>query len=344
MSDFLLYGATGFTGRLIAARAVERGLRPILAGRSAWPLAGLARSLGLAHRVFGLEGPADLADVPLVLNCAGPFSQTAKPVVEACLRARKHYVDITGEIDVLEGIFARDGDAKTAGVMLLPGAGFDVVPTDCLARHLKERLPEATRLVLAIRARTKMSHGTAATLIERMGAPGMVRRGGALVPVPIGSLRRTEPFPAIAIPWGDLATAWRSTGIPDIEVYFAAGAAERFGLALSRIGLLAPLVRAFIRATATGPGEALRRTGRALVWGEVTGPGGRRFEARLDTPEPYEFTVESTLAVVGRILAGEAPPGAQTPATAYGGDFVLGIGGVTRTEGPDRPADGPTGP
>ncbi|MBI2920124.1 MAG: saccharopine dehydrogenase NADP-binding domain-containing protein [Planctomycetes bacterium] len=337
MAEFLLYGATGFTGRLIAARAVELGLRPVLGGRSAWPLSGLARSLGLAHRVFGLEDPAavdaGIGDAPLVLNCAGPFSKTARPVMEGCLRGKRHYVDITGEVDVLEGMFARDGEVKAAGVMVLPGAGFDVVPTDCLALHLKQKLPEATKLVLAVRAPTRMSPGTAATLLERMGAPGMVRRSGVLEKVEIGALRRDKPFPAMAIPWGDLATAWRSTGIPDIEVYFAAGAGERFGLAVSRIGVLAPLVRAFVRATSTGPDEGLRRRGRALVWGEVSAPDGRRCEARLETPEPYAFTVESTLAVVRRALGGEAPPGVQTPATAYGSEFVMGIEGVTRAEG-----------
>lgn len=332
MGDFLLYGATGFTGRLIAKRAVALGMRPVLAGRSGWPLAGIARSLGLEHRVFALGDPAaideGLAGVPLLLNAAGPFSQTAGPMVEACLRGKKHYLDITGEIGVLEEIFARDAEAEAAGIVLLPGVGFDVVPTDCLALFLKEQLPDATRLVLAVRARTVMSHGTAATLLEKMGADGFVRRGGVLTPVPVGSLRRSVPFPAIAIPWGDLATAFRSTGIPDIEVYFAAGAAERFGLALSRIPLLRPLLRAAIRASATGPSEELRRTGRAFIWGEVTNAAGKRFESTLETPEPYALTVESALAAVKRVLAGPPPAGAHTPATAFGSGFVREIPGV----------------
>ena len=336
MGTFLLYGATGFTGRLAAARAVELGMRPVLAGRSAWPLSGIARSLGLEHRVFGLNDPtaidAALAGVTLVLNAAGPFSQTAKPLVEACLRARKHYADITGEVDVMEAIYAKHDEAVTASVMLLPGAGFDVVPSDCLARFLKERLPDAGSLVLAFRADTRLSHGTAETMIERMNRPGMVRRRGDLVPVPLGSLLRTTPFPALAIPWGDLASAFRSTGIPDIECYTAAGAAESFGLKLSRIRPLAPLLRSVIRAMATGPDEALRKTGRSLVWGEVASPDGKRFAARLDAPEPYALTVEAMLAVAKKVLANDLRPGAQTPATAYGSGFVMELGAVTRTE------------
>ncbi len=336
MGTFLLYGATGFTGRLAAERAAELGMRPVLAGRSAWPLSGIARSLGLEHRVFGLGDPvaidAALAGVSLVLNAAGPFSQTAKPLVEACLRAKKHYADITGEVDVMEAIYAKHDEGVTAGVMLLPGAGFDVVPSDCLARFLKERLPSAASLVLAFRANTRLSHGTAATMIERMNRPGMVRRRGELVSVPIGSLRRETPFPALAIPWGDLASAFRSTGIPDIECYTAAGAAERLGLAISRVRPLAPLLRSAIRAMATGPDESLRKSGRSLVWGEVKAPDGKRFSARLDTPEPYALTVEAMLAVAKKVLANDVRPGAQTPATAYGSGFAMELGGVTRTE------------
>lgn len=336
MGTFLLYGATGFTGRLAAERAAALGMRPVLGGRSAWPLSGIARSLGLEHRVFGLNDPAAIdaaiADVTFVLNAAGPFSQTALPMVEACLRAKKHYSDITGEVDVMEAIYAKHAEAVAAGVMLLPGAGFDVVPSDCLALFLKERLPTATSLVLAFRADTRLSHGTAATMIERMNRPGMVRRRGELVPVPMGSLTRSTPFPALSIPWGDLASAFRSTGIPDIECYTAAGAPERFGLKLARIRLLAPLLRAAIRAMATGPDEALRTNGRSLVWGEVTDAGGKRFAAQLDAPEPYALTVEAMLAVAKKVLANDVRPGAQTPATAYGSGFVMELGGMTRTE------------
>lgn len=336
MGTFLLYGATGFTGRLAAERAAALGMRPVLAGRTAWPLAGIARSLGLEHRVFAVGDPAPLDGVSLVLNAAGPFSQTAKPLVEACLRAKVHYADITGEVDVMEATYARHDEAVAAGVMLLPGCGFDVVPSDCLALFLKERLPSAARLALAFRTDTRMSHGTAATLLERMHRPGLVRRKGELVEVPLGSLSRSEPFPALSIPWGDLASAFRSTGIPDIECYAAAGGAERVGLALSRIRILAPLVRAAVRAMATGPDEEMRRTGRALVWGEVADAEGRTFAARLETPEPYALTVEAMLAVAGKALTNDVRPGAQTPATAYGSGFVMELPGITRTELPGR--------
>src|SRR6516164_10180234 len=153
MSSLLLYGANGYTGRLIAREAVVRGLHPVLAGRNAAAVSELARQLGLEHRVFALDDAAatraGLAGMTAVLHCAGPFARTAGPMADACLEAGVHYLDITGEISVFEMLAARDTEAMAAGIMLLPGAGFDVVPSDCLAAHLHRRLPTAKRLTLA---------------------------------------------------------------------------------------------------------------------------------------------------------------------------------------------------
>src|SRR5690606_35660895 len=170
MSDFLLYGANGYTGRLILERALAEGLRPLLAGRNAEEIGALAVRHGLESSVFPLDDAraleAALRETRVVLLAAGPFSRTSGPVVEACLRAGAHYLDITGEIGVFEAIAARDAEARAAGVALLPGVGFDVVPTDCLAAHLKRRLPPATRLALAFQGAGGVSRGTALTAVE----------------------------------------------------------------------------------------------------------------------------------------------------------------------------------
>lgn len=151
----LIYGANGYTGTLVAQRAVERGLRPVLAGRNADAVGAVARRLDLPHIAINLDDVAGLEAAlhgrVAVIHCAGPFSKTSRPMANACLRTGVHYIDITGEIAVFEELHARDGEARAAGVMLLPGAGFDVVPSDCLAVHLKRRLPEATHLALAFR-------------------------------------------------------------------------------------------------------------------------------------------------------------------------------------------------
>ena len=345
---WLLYGANGYTGELVARLALALGHRPILAGRSADAVCSLAEELGLERRLLGLDDPSRLdealAGMNLVLHCAGPFSRTSRPMADACLRTRTHYLDITGEVGVFEALAVRDAEARASGVMLLPGCGFEVVPSDCLALHLKNRLPGARRLALAYAGFGRLSRGTATTAIEGLGRGGLVRRGGLLAPVPSAwKTRRIDfgegPRTAVTLPLGDLTTAWHSTHVPDIELYFAAPpglralawAERHFG------GILgSSAVRRFLTARVCagppGPTEEERRRGRAFVWGEVEDGAGGRAVARLATPEGYTFTARAALAVVERVLAGQAPAGFQTPATAFGPDFVLGIPGVTRTD------------
>jgi short subunit dehydrogenase-like uncharacterized protein len=347
---WLLYGANGYTGGLVARLAAALGHRPILAGRNADAVCALSEELGFERRLFSLDAPARideaLAGMSLVLHCAGPFSRTSPPMADACLRTRTHYLDVTGEIEVFEALAARDAEARAARVMLLPGCGFDVVPTDCLAAHLARRRPGARRLALGFQAGGRLSRGTAATAIEGLGRGGLVRRGGVLTPVVAAWKTRTIDFgdgprKAVTIPWGDVSTAWHSTGIPDVEVYMAASLALR---AFAHAGrFLEPVlgstaVRRFltarVRAGVPGPSPEERRRGRAFVWGEAEDAEGRRAVSRLATPEGYTLTAHAALAVVERVLAGQAPAGFQTPAKAYGPDFVLGIEGVTRTDEP----------
>jgi short subunit dehydrogenase-like uncharacterized protein len=348
MSDFLIYGANGYTGALIAREAVARGKRPILAGRNAAAVAALADGLKLEHRCFALDQPAAVAEglrgARVVLHCAGPFARTARPMADACLANSCHYLDVTGEISVFEALAARDEQAKAAGVMLLPGAGFDVVPTDCLAAHLKRRLPSATRLALGFQMLSRVSRGTATTAAENAHRGGMVRRGGVLTRVPAAWRTRVidfgnGPVTAMTIPWGDVATAYHSTRIPDIEVYLAAPlslrlaarASRYFGWALGS-SLGQRFLKARIRAQPPGPTDEERTRGQSWIWGEAEDATGRRVAARLRGPEGYTFTVLAALAIAERVLRGEAPPGFQTPSTAYGPDFVLELSGVVRED------------
>jgi short subunit dehydrogenase-like uncharacterized protein len=346
--NFLLYGATGYTGQLIARLAVERGLRPILAGRDRDKTARLAAELGLAHRICALDDApaldAALGEVAVVLHCAGPFARTAKPMADAALRTRTHYLDITGEIAVFEALAARNAEAQATGVMLLPGVGFDVVPSDCLALYLKERLPSATKLTLAIMGTGRVSHGTATTMVENLHRGGLVRRKGRLTPVPAAWRTREidfgrGPVSATTIPWGDVATAYYSTGIPNIEVYAALPKMMRWLMKASRpvAGLLGtPAVQRFLKsridAQPAGPSDEERARGRSFTWGEVTDESGARRIARQRGPEGYTLTALTALAVVARVLAGEVGAGFQTPARAYGADLILTIDGVTRED------------
>jgi short subunit dehydrogenase-like uncharacterized protein len=347
-SPLLLYGATGYTGALIARIAAERGLRPILAGRQRATVAAVAAPLGLEYRVLALEDAAALdaalADTCAVLHCAGPFAHTSRPMANACLRTGTHYLDITGEIAVFEALAARDAEARAAGIMLLPGVGFDVVPSDCLAAHLKRRLPEATYLALAFQALGRVSRGTANTAVENLGRGGMVRHGGKLVTVP--AAYKTRPIDlgrgtvmASAIPWGDVSTAFYSTGIPNIEVYTVLSATARRLLAAS--GYLRPLLGSYaaqrllkqlVRGQPPGPSDAERERGLSLLWGEVTDGQGGRCVSRLRAPEGYTLTALTALAIAEKTLAGYAPAGFQTPSRAFGADLILDIPGVTRED------------
>lgn len=344
MTNFLIYGANGYTGELITQEAQARGLRPILAGRNAPALSALARELNLEHRVFALDRPeevnAGLEGMTAVLHCAGPFTHTFRPMAEACLRQGVHYLDITGEAGVFETLAGWDEQARNAGVMLMPGVGFDVVPSDCLAAHLKRRLPSATRLVLGFQNFGRPSRGTATTAIEKFGVGGLARRGGRLIEVPTAwKTRRIDfgagPTLAMTIPWGDVVTAYHSTSIPNIEVYMAAPLGVRVAARLSRFfgwllrsGPVQRFLRKKIREGPPGPTQEQRARGKALLWGEAVDASGQRVVSRLNGPEGYTFTVWTALAVVRRVLAGDAPVGFQTPAKAYGPDFVLGLEGA----------------
>lgn len=346
--NFLLYGANGYTGSLIANMASERGLRPIIAGRDAVTIERLARELNLEYRVFALDDSAAmdsaLSEVTAVLHCAGPFSRTSKPMAEACLRTNTHYLDITGEAAIIESLAARDAKAKAAQVMLLPCVGFDVVPSDCLAAHLKRRLPSATKLTLAIQGMGRLSRGTATTMVENINRGGLIRRDGKLTSVPAAWKTREidfgrGPVKATTIPWGDVASAYYSTGIPNIEVYAAIPASVRRLMKLSRpfgwllsSGAVQRFLKKRIDSQPPGPNESERERGKSFVWGEVVDDSGNRAVSRLRGPEGYKMTALTSLAIVSRVLAGEFSVGFQTPSKAYGPDLILEIEGVVRED------------
>jgi short subunit dehydrogenase-like uncharacterized protein len=340
---WMLYGANGYTGELIAREAVARGMAPILAGRSTEKIEPLARELGLSWRAFGLRDPAAVAahldGVGTVLHCAGPFSATSAPMLEACLRAAAHYLDITGEIDVFEHAYALDGRAREAGVVVCPGVGFDVIPTDCLAATLKAELPDATHLALGFDTRASLSPGTAKTSVEGLASANRVRRNGRLVTVPMGTLTRRVDFgagekDAAAIPWGDVSSAYRSTGIPNIEVYIPTSPKRARTMRMAnlirpmvRIGAVRRLIQRRVGRAVTGPSAESRAKRPSYVWGEAVNAAGRRRTARITTANGYDLTVTGSLAVVEHLLAATHEGGAFTPSQLLGADFVTRLPG-----------------
>lgn len=350
MTDtWMIYGANGYTGQLAAHLAHELGESPVLAGRNRTHIKPLADELGLQARVFDLSDAhtvaRNLEGVSAVLHCAGPFSATSRPMLDACIRSKTHYLDITGEIAVFESIFARDAELRRADVVAIPGVGMDVTPTDCLAAMLKRELPSATHLKLALNWRNaKLSPGTAKTMAEGIASGGKVRQDGKIVTVPPAwkletfPFSKTESLPAVTIPWGDVATAYHSTGIPNIEVYVAVSEKQirqmRMPAVLRWLIGLQPaqaIIKKAIGNRVKGPDASERARGEVQIYGEVSDAAGHRKVLRLYTIEGYTLTAESAVKAAMKVAAGDVHAGAHTPSTAFGADFILGLTG-TRLE------------
>ncbi|MBI3395587.1 MAG: saccharopine dehydrogenase NADP-binding domain-containing protein [Spirochaetia bacterium] len=347
-AEWMIYGANGYTGELIARKAAADGLKPVLAGRNRAKVEALAAELGLASKVFSLEGDAPdkaLAGMSLVLHCAGPFVITSPPMARACLRTKTHYLDITGEIPVFAALYSMSDEAAAAGVMLLPGTGFDIVPTDCMAVRLKNKLPSADHLELAFVGLGSLSSGTAYSSLIQLPNGGKIRENGELKAVPLFSrakqfeiLRKTTTL--YAVPWGDVFTSYISTGIPNTIVYtgVAPSQVRMFKVVRPFVGMLSvPFIQKalgnVIRRRARGPDEATRTNGRSFVWGRAADASGRSVEDCLVTADGYQFTVHSALLAVARILKGKAVPGFQTPGSLFGEDFVLQVPGSRYSPG-----------
>jgi short subunit dehydrogenase-like uncharacterized protein len=345
--DFLLYGANGYTGELIARICGEYQLKPLLAGRNEAALKQLQDRFGYEYRVFSLENQ-DLLDqavreVPLVLHAAGPFRHTAKPMMQSCLRNKVHYTDITGEIPVFELCHGMDQLAREAGIMMMSGVGFDVVPTDCLALFLKEQMPDAVSLQLAFTSTGgRPSRGTATTMAEGAGMPSAKREGGKIIPVPLGHKAMWVDFGekkrfVMAIPWGDVSTAYYTTGIPEIETFTAVSPKTHQRVKylkylnwLLKTSFVRNRMIRKIQSGPAGPSDAERLNNRSLVWGEVRNQQGGQLQARLSGPEGYTLTAHASLIIARKIKEGKWKPGYQTPAGCFGSGLVLEIPGVSR--------------
>ena len=342
---WLIYGANGYTGKLIAKQAEKRGLKPILAGRNSESVAAIAAETGFDSLVFDLEDAKAvneaLQGISIVLHCAGPFSATSQPMIEACLRNGCHYLDITGEISVFANAHKQSDEARRADVVLMPGVGFDVVPTDCLAATLVNALPAATAIILAFQSGSRMSPGTAKTSIEGLAGGGCVRKDGKLTWVPLAWKTREIPFShgkrlAVTIPWGDVFTAYISTGIPDIEVYMSAPPSSI--MQMKRMRMLKPLLtmqwvqnlmKRRIERSVTGPEVGERQASQMQLWGEVSTADGRSVSATMTTPNGYDITVTASLGIVEYLLENDVEGGFYTPSLLMGADYAESLPNVT---------------
>jgi short subunit dehydrogenase-like uncharacterized protein len=316
--SWMLYGAAGHTGSVIARHAQQRGHRPLLAGRNASAIAAQSEKLELECRVLCLDDPAALvaalSDVDLVLNAAGPFLHTASPLAEACLDAGVHYLDISNELQVFRAMYELDERAHQAGVAIIPGVGFGVVATNCLARYVSDAVGGAMSLEVGSRiASAQPGPGAAATMRENLPYGGWVRQGGELQRQQLGSGITTIVFPdgtfgAMPVPTGDLEAAFQATAAANITAYSVTVEAKVPGVALAEQGSI-----------------------RSFGWARATGTGGERAEAWLETGESYAFTADASIRAVEETLA-QSITGVFSPAAAFGSDFVLKVDDTSRIE------------
>lgn len=348
-NTWMVYGANGYTGRLICEEAVRAGMKPVLAGRNHSEIAALAEKYQLEYRIFRLENKEAilpyLKDISVVLHAAGPFVHTAAMMMDACLAAGTHYLDITGEMEVFGMAAQRTQVALEKNLMLMPGTGFDVVPTDCMAGLLKQELPAATSLELAfVTLGGQISHGTAMSMTEKLGEGGASRIGGKIKREPIGKEGKEiemdgKKFFVMSIPWGDVFTAWFTTGIPNIRTF--TGSKPTVYWLLKMQGLFNPLLRTNwfkskmrkkINQAPAGPSEEKRKRAKAYIWGQVSDNAGQEVTAWFQCPEGYTLTALSSLAIVEKVLAGNFKAGYQTPAGCYGNHLVFELKGVSSVQ------------
>lgn len=344
----LIYGAYGYTGRMIATYARDQHIPITLAGRRRGPLVELATALDVPYSTFDLDNQAAVSrhiePFSVVLHCAGPFSQTASPMIEACLAARTHYLDISGEIDVFEMCHSRQAQAVEAGIVMCPGSGFDVVPTDCVALNLYHALPDAERLTLGFEMPGGMSPGTAKTVVNGLGHGGRVRRNGKIAAVPLAFRTREIDFGngrrhAVSIPWGDVSTAFHTTGIGNITTYvpMSPGRVKQLRrLNLLRAKFLQPalgwLGHRYVKKNVRGPDLATRRASSGCVWGEVRNAQGDIRTARMQTANGYDVTVEASVRIADYVRQGTHSSGVWTPARLMGAEFASSLQGSSPVE------------
>lgn len=341
----IIYGSYGYTGKLIVDECKSKNLNVILAGRNENALKLQSKNTGFPFEVADATDPVALNKLLskgfVVIHCAGPFQFTAKAMVAACLETQTHYTDITGEHQVFETLALHNEPAKRAGITIIPGTGFDVVPSDCLAVHLKNRLPTANNLQLAFSmAGGGLSRGTAKTSVEGLGYGSMVRTNGKLSPVALGGKVIEVDFgsfksKALNIPWGDISTAWRSTGIPNIEIYMGASDKIIFYAKMSnyfnwllRNRRVKNFLRKKIEDRPEGPDEKRRSDGRCYLWGKAWDQAGNIASSRMETTSGYALTAKASVLIAEKILQRNFKAGYQTPAGAYGEHLVMEIEGT----------------
>jgi short subunit dehydrogenase-like uncharacterized protein len=328
--EWMIYGANGYTGKLITQEAINRSHKPILGGRSAERLIRLAEEMNLEYIVLDLSDNEKLyetiSEFKVIFNAAGPFKYTNPPIVQACLKAETNYLDITGEVPVFEQNFKYHHQAIDKQIAIISGVGFDVIPTDCMAKYISEKILNPIELELGIAGDSGLSPGTVKTMIEYLPTGPLIRRNGQIINYNLEKRNREIKFSdkvrtVMPVTWGDLATAYRTTGIPNITIYMP--------YSKTMANLIGSIkfddknkVNRWIEENVFGPDEQTRQKAHSYIWAHVKNEKGEEAQAWLETMEGYRFTAVAGVRCIEKILE-KNPKGSLTPALAFGKDFIL---------------------
>lgn len=322
----MIYGAAGYTGRMVAQHAKVAGLDPIVAGRDPRAVAEIGAQLDADSRVFSLDDPGAFADalggVTVLVNAAGPYLRTAQPLMRAAIQAGVHYLDFAAELDSYQLAEALDADAERAGVMLLPGSGGSVAMLGSLAAHAASRVSRPRKVSIALHVTGSFSRGSAISAAQNVTAQTLVSVDGRLQPLAQAHPRLFDfgagPVEALPLTLPDLITIARDTGAPNVETFVHVSAGD------FPAGDLADLP--------DGPSAEQRAAHRYQAAVEVVGEDGAVARAILDTVNGYSFTALAAAEAARRVMAGEVRSGFQTPTGLFGAGFAQTIADTTITD------------
>jgi short subunit dehydrogenase-like uncharacterized protein len=348
LARIMIYGAYGFTGELVTQAARRLRCELVVGGRDATRLRAIAGSLGITARAFALDDPSriaeGIADIDILVNAAGPMVATAGPLIAACLDARTHYLDVTGEPSVFIEAHRHDSMARRRGIMIMPGAAFCIIASDCLAADVAALLPHAKYLRLGWSRPALISPGTLRATYNMVRDRVVIRRAGRLVAIPVGRLERDFDYgrgarTSAAVSSADVFTAYLTTGIPNIEGYveatFAARTAGLLGVRVAAATRATPLRSFFDLALGSWgqrPSSQARKAAQQVLVAEVEDAWRRIRRVGMITSDGYSFTADAIAAVMERMIKGELAVGFQTPGKVYGPGLAYGIAGTRRED------------
>ncbi len=284
-----------------------------------------------------------VTEVSVVLNAAGPFGQTAPLLVEACLNKRVHYLDLSFEISPIKMCQnSLDLVAKDSGVMLLPGIGFGCTVMDYAAQISKETLPGVTSISMFISGIESLSRGVLKSFATGLTSGITEMRRGRLH----NSMRpryERSPFEGShkrwqSISWGGVITAAYTTSIPNITTYIPSDsiitrwvAGRRWRHYFYTLPFAKRYLAKQLAGEKYGPTDEERREQNSSLYIIARDDKGKEFRCVITAPDPYSYTVHTSLEAVKRVIWGESKSGFQTAPIVFGKDFFVDLPGINIT-------------